>query len=183
MKYVLMAVLFFVTIPGTHGEEGFTGVALPKFDINAKSKEQVPKEKAKEEESSDSDQLAEVELLRMVSPSGNEVVFSLSSKVMGRNLDVDDFTVPGVEVSLTNTRLCQMTVSDELELQRAEIKLELDLLIEDLKSKDKPRFLSQTQRDILAKVPTCEVFKLHLTAISKMMQGYDYSELAFTTVR
>jgi len=181
MKYILTSVLFFGMIPGTHGEEEFQGVALPKFDITASQSQKT--DSSLSQEPNDKAALAEVELLRMVSPNGNEVVYSLSSQVMGRALNTRDYTIPGIGLQVSNSRLCQLTVSDAEELRRAEMKLELEIVIEELKGQEKPRFLSETQQDILAAVPACEVFKLQLTAISKMIQGYDYSELAMTTVR
>ena len=182
MKIILLGVLLFVTSAGTQGEESFEGVAFPKYKVsedkisnNATSSS--PKPKAPVEAN-----LVEVELLRMVSPSGNEVVFSLSEKVMGRHLRQNDFEIDGISQASHST-LCQKTVSTQKELERAELKLELELLIEELREHKMPRFLSETQRQTLQMVPLCQMFKLQLTAISKMMRGYDYSGIAMTSAK
>jgi hypothetical protein len=154
----------------------YSGVVIPQFEQNkAKTVTNVEDTESKEV-------AAEVELLRMVSPSGNEVIFSLSKEVMGRSLSHKDYKVPGVSPA-PHSALCQKTISQAVELQRAELKLELELMIEELGHTKTPRFLTETQQHILSQVPLCEEFQLQLTAINKMIEGYSYTEMAMTQVK
>ncbi|MEO0335805.1 MAG: hypothetical protein AAF202_05405 [Pseudomonadota bacterium] len=181
VKFLLLAGLIFVHYPSTQGQTQYSGVVIPKFKQGQKKQSKKKNSNvadAKKEQRND--QAAEVELLRMISPSGNEVVFSLSRKVMGRRLNHKDFKIQGVEPA-SNSALCQMAASSNTELERAELKLELELMIEELRQTEPPRFLSDTQIHILSQVPLCEEFQLQLTAINKMIEGYDFTELAMTS--
>lgn len=119
----------------------------------------------------------EVELIRMVDPFGNEVKYSLSETVMGRSLNIDDYSIPGIRQP-EHSVLCQKTLSNAQELKKVELKLEMEMLVEELSSQPKPRSLTDLQIETLSKVPTCESFRLPLTAINKLLGGYDYEGLA-----
>ncbi len=119
----------------------------------------------------------EVELIRMVDPFGNEVKYSLSENVMGRSLRAEDYSIAGVQQP-RHSVLCQKTLSNTQELKKIELKLELEMLMEELANQPKPRSLTDLQIETLGKVPACESFRLSLTAINKLLGGYDYEGLA-----
>ncbi|NQZ02900.1 MAG: hypothetical protein HRT45_19725 [Bdellovibrionales bacterium] len=184
MKILLIAGLIFVHNQSLQGQEQYSGVVIPQFQHSESAKPKKTRKKVsktKLPKAQQQDLSAEVELLRMVSPDGNEVIFSLSETVMGRSLNHRDYKINGVNQK-SHSPLCQKTITPAQELERAELKLELELIIDELKSSENPRFLTGTQRHILSQVPLCEEFQLQLTAINKMIEGYAYSELALTNV-
>ena len=172
MKFVLTSLLIFGTMPLTqeYGIAETTMVDGIKITDHTNSQRKI---------SSTSSETpgVEVELIRMVDPFGNEVKYSLSESVMGRELRAEDYSIPGV-MQPDHSALCQKTLSGAQELKKVELKLELEMLMEELASQPKPRSLTDLQIETLEKVPTCENFRLPLTAINKLLGGYDYEGLA-----
>jgi len=58
-------------------------------------------------------------------------------------------------------------------LSQIESRLEVDILLDNLKKAYKPRSLSYEQKLFLAEIPTCGTFLLDLEIIGKLLQGYD----------
>lgn len=172
MKLILTTLLLFGTMPwALDGHEA--EASQSQFASQTETKQRQPSSKPTELE-------VEVELIRMIDPFGNEVKFSLSEKVMGRALVKDDFDIPGVQQP-EHSVFCQKTLSPQQELRKVELKLEAEMLVEELSKQAKPRKLNEAQEDILAKIPQCEQFRLPLTAISRLLNGYDYESMALVT--
>lgn len=172
MNLILTTLLIFGTIPwAVDGNEAQASQEQIKVTDHTSSR--APSSKTVDLE-------FEVELIRMIDPFGNEVKFSLSKKIMGRALVKDDFVIPGVQQP-EHSVFCQKTLSPQQELRKVELKLEAEMLLEELSKQAKPRKLNEAQEDILAKIPQCEQFRLPLTAISRLLNGYDYESMALVT--
>ncbi|MCB0406919.1 MAG: hypothetical protein KDD34_01875 [Bdellovibrionales bacterium] len=174
MKLILNALLIFGTMPvlNEYGFSSSEALALSSAQVKPSFQREV----------SSVDLPVEVELIRMVDPFGNEVKYSLSEQVMGRALSRDDYEIPGIK-QVEHSQLCQKTLSQELELRRVELRLELDIIVESLAKTGKPRQLTEAQMDTLSSVPKCENFQLQLTAIAKLLKGYDYESFAMATIQ
>jgi len=72
-------------------------------------------------------------------------------------------------------RTCNTTAS----LDTVELELELTGLIDKLKNQDKPRFLTDEQKDILAKVPGCKSYSAELNVIGQLVVGYDLVKVKY----
>lgn len=182
MKIILVLVLSFGTLPWTLNLSLANGLREDQIVVKDLSLDSLPKAKSQAaipQTLEVEPDVIEVELIRMIDPSGNEVKYSLSEKVMGRKLSSDDYAIPGV-AQVAHSQICQETLSSAQELRKVELKLEVEMLTEELSKQPKPRFLSQVQMDLLETIPQCEVFQLHLTAIAKLLNGYDYDSFAFT---
>jgi hypothetical protein len=170
MKFLLTSLLIFGTMPLTTDlSVAEAAQSKVKSGASQRSVSSMPSELE-----------VEVELIRMIDPFGNEVKYSLSEKVMGRALNTDDFSIAGV-TQPEHSVLCQKTLSPQQELRKVELKLEAEMLVEELAKQTKPRRLNDAQMDLLAKIPQCDQFRLPLTAISKLLGGYDYDSLAVVT--
>ncbi len=109
-------------------------------------------------------------------------VYSLKSP-QGKRLSIKtDSTSKNVTQKLANLGVKSNNVScdvDTVSLDNVEVELELTSVIDKLKAQDKPRFLTDAQKDILARVPGCNSHSTELSVIAGLIKGYDLIKVKY----
>lgn len=109
-------------------------------------------------------------------------VYSLKSP-QGKRMSIKtDSAIKNVSAKLAKLGVKsknQKCSTNTVSLDNVEVELELTGLIDKLKTQAKPRFLTDSQKAILAKVPGCDSHSTELSVIAGLIKGYDLVKVSY----
>lgn len=110
----------------------------------------------------------------MTSPTGEEI--TLVRPPAGKSLSARQIEFEGVYKPIMGGS-CTGKNSQKLRLGLTEYKLELRMLMEELRQQKRPRRISKVQENLIAEIPACEDFQWELAVISKLLKNYNLDRI------